>query len=89
MIVNNEWNIIKSQIQSTFNSTRDELAFSASDNDDAPDEPILLEIECDMIIINKWNIIKSPVKFRFNWVRDELIFSASDNDDAPDEPILF
>ena len=26
---------------------RDELTFSASDNDDAPDGPILLSIECD------------------------------------------
>ena len=38
----------------------DELTFNASDNDVAPDEPILLEMECDSIIINySYSIIKS------------------------------
>ena len=40
---------------------RDELTFSADDNDDAPDEPILLKMECIMIINNERTIIKSQV----------------------------
>ena len=40
---------------------RDEFTFSASDNDDAPDEPILLQMGCDMIINNESNIIKLKV----------------------------
>ena len=38
----------------------DELTFNASDNDVAPDSPILLEMECDSIIINQsYSIINS------------------------------
>ena len=38
----------------------DELTFNPSDNDVAPDEPILLEMECDSIIINQlYSIINS------------------------------
>ena len=31
----------------------DELTFNPSDNDDAPDSPIKLQMECDSIIINQ------------------------------------
>ena len=41
------------------NWVRDEFTFSASDNDDAPESPILLQIECYMITNIEWIIIKS------------------------------
>ena len=43
---------------------RDEFTFSASDNDDAPESPILLQMEGNMIINNEWNIIKSQVHYQ-------------------------
>ena len=89
MIINNEWNASKLQVQYRFNRVRDELTFSASDNDDAPDEPILFQMECYMIINNELNVTKLQVHCKFNRVRDEFTFSASDNDDAPDEQIFF
>ena len=79
---------VNSEQPSRYKLSRVELTFSASDNDDAPDSPILLKLECDMIINNEWNIMKSKVQHRFNWIRDELTFSTDDNDDAPDEQIL-
>ena len=68
---------------------RDELTFSASDNDDAPDKPILLSMECDTITKNNESSLNHKLTVRYNSVRDEFIFSASDNDDAPESPILF
>ena len=70
------------------NWVRDELTFSTSDNNDAPESPMLLLMECNMITNNEWNTIKSQVPYKSNWVRDELTFSTDDNNDAPDEPIL-
>ena len=68
---------------------RNELTLSASDNDDAPDEPILFPMECDTITNNNESSLNNKLISRCNRVRDELSLSASDNDDAPDEPILF
>ncbi len=65
----------------------DELTFNASDNDVAPDSPILLQMKCDSIIINQSIIFENKITLRSNWVSDELIFNASDNDDIPESPI--
>ena len=71
------------------NRIRDELIFSASDNDDAPESPILLPIQCETITNNSESSLNSKLIARDNRVSDELIFSASDNDVAPNEPVLF
>ena len=67
---------------------REELTLNASDNDNAPDEPILFPMECDTMANNNESSLNHKLTARSNRVRDELIFSASDNDDAPDAPIL-
>ena len=82
-----QW-IINHKLNPKSNWVRDELIFSASDNDDAPDSPIPLRMECDTMTNNSQSSLNHKLAPRSNWVRDELTFSASDNDDAPDEPIL-
>ena len=49
---NNQLIIFINKLNSRSNWVSDELTFNASDNDVAPDSPILLEMECDSIIIN-------------------------------------
>ena len=63
---------------------RDELTFSADDNEDAPESLILLSIEYE-----KQNNNRRILNNNVSEVRDELIFSDSDNEDAPESPILF
>ena len=66
---------------------RDELTFSASDTEDAPESPILF-----MFIQNEKSfneIVENNHTPKFNSVRDEFTSRADDNEDAPDEPILF
>ncbi len=66
---------------------RDELTFSADDNEDAPESPILfLSIQNEKSFIE---IVENDLTPKFNSVRDELISSASDNEHAPDDPSLF
>ena len=66
---------------------RDELTFSADDNEDAPESPILfLSIQNEKSFIE---IVENDLTPKFNSVRNELISNAFDNEDAPDEPILF
>ena len=67
---------------------RDELTFSADDNEHIPESPILFPVknkskkeECSMMFHNSF----TP---RFNSVRDELISSADDNEHAPESLIL-
>ena len=49
---NNQLIIFNNKLTYRTNRVSDELTFNPSDNDVAPDEPILLEMECDSIIIN-------------------------------------
>ena len=60
-----------------------ELIFNASDNDVAPDFPILLQNDCKKVL--------KPVQKnsfpKYNRVSEELTFNNSDNDDTPDSPI--
>ena len=49
---NNQLIIFNNKLTLRFNWASDELTFNASDNDVAPDEPILLQMECDWITIN-------------------------------------
>ena len=66
---------------------RDELTFSDSDNEHAPESPILfLSIQNEKSFIGTVENNKTP---KFNSVRIEFTSSADDNEDAPDEPILF
>ena len=66
---------------------RDELTFSASDNEHAPESPILfLSIQNEKSFIE---IVENDLTPKFNSVRDEFTSNAFDNEDAPDEPILF
>ena len=66
---------------------RDELTFSADDNEHAPESPILfLSIQNEKSFIE---IVENDLTPKFNSVRNELISNAFDNEDAPDEPILF
>ena len=65
-----------------------ELIFSASDNDDAPDEPISFPIEYDTMTNNSESSLNHKLIARSRRVRDEFTFNACDNDDAPDSPIL-
>ena len=66
---------------------RDELTFSDSDNEHAPESPILfLSIQNE----KRFNeIVENNETPRCNSVRDEFTSNAFDNEDAPDEPILF
>ena len=66
---------------------RDELTFNDSDNEHAPESPILfLSIQNE----KRFNeIVENNETPRCNSVRDELISNAFDNEDTPDEPILF
>ena len=66
---------------------RDELTFSASDNEHAPESPILFQSIQNQNSFNE--MVENNITSKFNSVRHELTFSADDNDDAPDEPILF
>ena len=66
---------------------RDELTFSASDNDVVPESPILfLSIQNEKSFTG---IVENYHTPRFNSVRDELISNVFENEYAPDEPILF
>ena len=67
---------------------RDELTFSAFDNDDAPASPIQFSMGCNTMTNNNESSLNYKLTPRSNCLRDELTFRASDNDDAPDEPIL-
>ena len=63
-----------------FSCVRDELTFRASDNETAPEGPILSFIE-------KKKKIKRKIKnHNSKQVMDELTSSASDNEDAPESP---
>ena len=84
---NNQLIIFNNKLTTKFNWVSDELTFNASDNDVAPDDPILFKMECDSII-NQLIIFNNKLSINCNWVSDELTFNASDNDVAPDEPIL-
>ena len=66
------------------NSVRDELTFSADDNEHAPASLISLSMEYE-----KQNNDKCILNISVSEVRDELTFSASDNEHAPESPILF
>ena len=74
---------------------RDEFTFSASDNDDAPDGPMLLPTEWkkkkkDKKDKNKqfWSIRTGPdEELKSKTVRDVLTFSNDANNDASDSPI--
>ena len=66
---------------------RDELTFSASDNEHAPESPILFHSIQNQNNFNE--MVGNNITPKFNSVRDELTFSADDNEHAPDEPILF
>ena len=71
MWLNNDQLIIfNNKLNPRFNWVRDELTFNASDNDVAPDSPILLEMECDWIIVNQsYSIINSfsgPIEWVMN-----------------------
>ena len=65
----------------------DEFTFSASDNDDVPESPILLPMECDTMTNNNQSSLSNNLIDRSNRVSDELTLSASDNDDVPESPI--
>ena len=53
MVFNNNQSIIfNNELTTRFNWVSDELTFNASDNDLAPESPILFQMECDSIIIN-------------------------------------
>ena len=66
---------------------RDELTFSDSDNEHAPESPILfLSIHNEKSFTG---IVENYHTPKFNSVRDEFTSNAFDNEDAPDEPILF
>ena len=84
---NNQLIIFVITIKHRSNWKSDELMHNASDNDAAPESPILLQMECDSIIIKK-TISIDKLSLRFNWVSDELTLNASDNDVAPESPIL-
>ena len=57
---NNQLIIFNNKLKNRSNWVRDELTFNASDNDVAPDSPILFQMECDSIIINlSYSIINS------------------------------
>ena len=47
---------------------RDELTFSASDNDVAPDSPILFQMECDSTIINQSYSLINSLPGPIEWV---------------------
>ena len=49
---NNQLIIFNNKHNPRSNWVSDELTFNPSDNDVAPDSPILLQMECDSIIIN-------------------------------------
>ena len=66
---------------------RDELTFSADDNEHAPESPILfLSIQNEKSFIE---IVENDLTPKFNSVRNEFTSNAFDNEDTPDEPILF
>ena len=69
-----------------YKRVRDELAFNASESDDAPDEQILLVWNCNAIDNPVHSILYHKFNPMSNSVREELIFKASDNEDAPVEP---
>ena len=66
---------------------RDELTFNASDNEHAPESPILFLSNKNEKSFN--GIVENNHTPRFNSVRDEFTSNAFDNEDTPDEPILF
>ena len=84
---NNQLTIPNNEPNTRFNWVSDELTLNASDNDVAPESPIILGMECDWIIINII-IFNHKLNLRNNWVSDEFTFNAFDNDVAPDVPIL-
>ena len=66
---------------------RDELTFSDSDNEHAPESPILfLSIQNEKSFNENAENNHTP---KFNSVRVELTSNAFDNEDAPAEPIVF
>jgi len=66
---------------------RDELTFSASDNEHAPESPILFLFIKNEKCLNE--IVENYHTPKFNSVRNELISNAFDNENVPDESILF
>ena len=70
-----------------YNWVSDELTFSASDNDVAPDSSILLENGM-WFKNNQLIIFNYKFTFSISWVSDELTFNAFDNNVAPKSPIL-
>ena len=65
---------------------RDEFTFNASDNEHAPESPIMFQYTQ-----NEKTTMKKENNFtpRFNSVRYEFTLSADDNEDTPESPILF
>ena len=75
----------RSSVNISVSEVRDELTFSDSDKEDAPESPILFQS-----VQNEKNFngtIESNLIPKFNSVRDEFNFSADDNEDAPVSPI--
>ena len=67
---NNQLIMFNNKLILRYNWVSDELTFNASDNDVAPESPILFEMECDSIIIN-WsysliNSIAGPIEWVMN-----------------------
>ena len=66
---------------------RDELTFSASDNEHAPESPILFQSIQNQNSFNQ--MVENNITPKFNSVRHELTFSADDNELIPESPTLF
>ena len=84
---NNQLFIFINKLNPRSNWVSDEFTFNTSDNDVAPESPILLQNGM-WFNNNQLIIFNNKLTPRSNWVSDELTFNTSDNDVAPDNPIL-
>ena len=66
-----------------FKNERNEFTFSADDNDDAPESPILFLLRINDVLMQD----EKGTHSISNWVIDEFTSSASDNEEAP-EPLI-
>ena len=82
----NQLIILNDKINVKSNWVSDELTFNTSDNNVAPDEPILFKNGM-WFNNNQLIIFINKLIPRSNWVSDELTFNAEDNDVAPDSSI--
>ena len=64
---NNQLIIFNNKLTPRFNWVSDELTFNAEDNDVAPDEQMLLKMECDSIIINYPHSIINSISGSIEW----------------------